>query len=275
MPDLKDYVKAQLKAGYSRDTLRQYLISSGYTSKDVDSALAVKHNYFVPVIVVFFVSLIVVLVLLFWPVSSPSFLVSGGGVVSPGSKLSFSYFLDSKGVSLDSLKISVVSNGDVFASASLVPVEGGGVGSITVPVSVPAGSYFLQGVLYYKGGSVNSSFSFRVVEKTSELVVETSNVTSIPKATDLISVVSEIIELAKKDDALAVKKCEELGSSDNVDYCINRVVSATMRVIYCDKISSTKSRDFCFLNYVVTTKDVYVCEKVYDGSARESCYTVV
>ncbi|MBI4144280.1 hypothetical protein HY486_03465 [Candidatus Woesearchaeota archaeon] len=299
MVSVRAYVRSLLKQGYSEGAIRQVLVRSGYSDRDI--ALAFRRSYlFVFVIAAV---LVVIAVLLIFPLMFKPEVVEVKAFVSGVSgEVVGSVRFDSSSDRRVSLKANVVlidSSGSVVVSKQFVEQF---IGSVVIPVSFSAkglspGRYSLEVSSFFKGKRLSDSV---------DVVVE--SVGLLPDVSPVVSFVQECPSGCNDFNACTSDSCVDGGcvnvlfspccgnreceSSENPASCPGDCV-VRPRKTYAEVVDEAKAvavadpeegsrmcasilvvpqLDLCFSEIAKISRNSGYCAAIRTVVVRDSCY---
>tara|TARA_B100000315_G_scaffold186227_1_gene175548 strand:+ start:1310 stop:2368 length:1059 start_codon:yes stop_codon:yes gene_type:complete len=293
---LASFIKGQMKEGHDLGSIRKYLVSYGYNSKDVEDTVGSLHKGNKPINKVVMIIGIVMLIII---IVSASFLVFKpkkkvvkedelsinlelkDKEIAAGEVLKFNldissttpknYVLKTEYRVLFKTSALTRDSKDIEFSKRSLTQE-----SIKLPDKIKPGDYILEVKVLYGSNVESSTIGFSVEgekpvgEEIEEEVIEEEEEEPEPIQIEEPEEVEEIIEEIHIEDFEGMtiwEKIEEIKKLSRVD--------SEKAEDFCKTVTQNNYKDQCFVNMAEGTKDVKYCELVEEDRTVDNCLSTV
>ena len=286
---LENYVREQLKRGYSVFDIRSYLLRYGYKVQEVDEAIRSaskpKLHAFVLVLVVISVIGLVAggvifivslgeeveeqpLQLLDVEVEGLQKTLRAGDLlgfnvelVNLGARRRYDVQLEHRIFDAQDRPVSGVLEGEEFAIETRASKKS----EIVLPEDLTAGDYTLKTTAKYNGQDAEAFFSFSVAAEVGVVIGEVVQ----PDVTE--QEIDEIKLLAVESPEAAKSACVSRFEGDARDKCLFAAGLEANEAGLCEPIADLDKRDSCYFNIIFVTKDYTLCVQITDQNLRNTC----
>ena len=252
---IKNYALTQIRKGYTKDSVRKWLLTNGYNSLNVDTALGgIKdHKSLRPIIIITSIALIIAIFLFVFVINKHSYQALNFSNNTPNNPAGGNNHIDTA-TTQPSSNNNNNNNGNNGANTNHPNSN-----------TPSAASNFSQN----DGSSLNAPPENNVDNNGNAINYNRQALQNLAYDT-FGNAMSRIKETAKNNPQQASGDCEKFTSLDQRDICYFGIADSSSRYSFCNNIKNQDYRDNCYMNFALEG-NTEVCDSIKNNATSEYC----